>query len=64
MGLAGYGRDLGEIRRVLVERGLAVPLGTPFRSSGARMPDELAPVAARIRDLVARGRRGQDLAGR
>ena len=55
LGLAGYGRDLGEIRRVLVERGLAVPLGTPFRSSGARMPDELAPVAARIRDLVARG---------
>ena len=35
LGIAGYGRDLGEIRRVLIERGLAVPLGEPFRSTGA-----------------------------
>ena len=56
MRIAGYGRDLSEIRRVLVERGLAVPLGTPFRSSGAPLPDELAPVAARIRALAARAR--------
>jgi uncharacterized protein len=55
LGIAGYGRDLGEIRRVLVERGIAVPLGTPFRSASAPLPDELAPVAARIRDLVRRG---------
>lgn len=55
LGIAGYGRDLGEIQRVLIERGLAVPLGTPFRTTGAALPDELAPVAARIRDLVARG---------
>jgi mitochondrial fission protein ELM1 len=56
LGIVGYGRDLGEIRRALVERGLAVPLGTPFGSSGAVLPDELAPVAARIRDLMARDR--------
>jgi mitochondrial fission protein ELM1 len=56
LGIAGYGRDLDEIRCVLVERGLAVPLGAPFRSSGAALPDELAPVAARIRDLMARDR--------
>ena len=53
-GIAGYGRDLNEISRVLVERGLAVPLGQPFRSSGAPLHDELAPVIARIRDLLAR----------
>ena len=53
-GIAGYGRDLTEISRVLVERGLAVPLGEPFRSSGAPLHDELAPVIARIRDLLAR----------
>ena len=28
----------------------------PFRSSGAPLPDELAPVATRIRDLVAAAR--------
>ena len=54
LGIAGYGRDLTEISRVLVERGLAVPLGEPFRSSGAPLHDELAPVIARIRDLLAR----------
>ena len=54
LGIAGYGRDLGEISQVLFERGLAVPLGQPFRSSGAPLQDELAPVVARIRDLLAR----------
>lgn len=54
LGVAGYGRDLREIRRVLIERGLAVPLGAPFRSTSAALPDELATVAARIRDVVAR----------
>jgi hypothetical protein len=56
LGIAGYGRDLGEIRRALIGRGLAVPLGTPFRNSGSVLPDELTPVAARIRDLMARER--------
>ncbi len=56
LGIAGYGRDLGEIRRILMERGLAVPLGTPFASSAKALPDELAPVAARVRDLMARDR--------
>jgi hypothetical protein len=54
LGLAGYGRDLTEISRTLIERGLAVPLGQPFRTTGAPLADELAPVAARIRDLLAR----------
>ena len=53
LGIAGYGRDLGQIRRVLVERGLAVPLGQPFRTTAAPLADELAPVAQRIRALLA-----------
>jgi hypothetical protein len=53
LGIAGYARDLGEIRRLLVERGLAVPLGEPFRSSGAPLRDELGQVTARIRALFA-----------
>jgi mitochondrial fission protein ELM1 len=54
LGIAGYSRDLGEISRLLIERGLAVPLGAPFRSSATALEDELAPVVARIRDLVTR----------
>ena len=53
LGIAGYARDLGEIRRLLIERGLAVPLGQPFRGTTAQLPDELAPVVARIRALLA-----------
>ena len=53
LGIAGYARDLGEIRRRLIERGLAVPLGQPFRGTTAQLPDELAPVVARIRALLA-----------
>jgi uncharacterized protein len=54
LGIAGYARDLGEIRRVLIERGLAVPLGQPFRTTAAPLADELAPVAQRIRELMPR----------
>ena len=56
-GLIGYARNLGEIRRALIDRGLAVPLGQPFLSSGARLVDELTPVAERVRALVAQGSR-------
>jgi uncharacterized protein len=54
IGLIGYARDLGEIQRVLVARGLAVPLGQPFGSSGAPIGDELTAVVERVHALVAR----------
>ncbi|MEK0083528.1 mitochondrial fission ELM1 family protein [Benzoatithermus flavus] len=48
---AGYVRDLGEIHRLLIRRGLAVRLGEPFRPAEGPLADELAPVVARIRGL-------------
>ena len=51
LGILGYGRDLGEIRRRLVERGLAVPLGEPFSRPGSAIHDELAEVVGRIRAI-------------
>ena len=53
LGVAGYARDLGEIQDRLIERGLAVPLGQPFRGTAAPLQDELQPVVARIRALLA-----------
>ena len=41
LGLAGYARDLSEIHRLLIERGLAVPLGEPFRPPAGPLADEL-----------------------
>jgi mitochondrial fission protein ELM1 len=50
-GILGYGRDLGEIRRRLIETGRAVRLGEPFLASGAGMVDELDEVIRRIRAI-------------
>jgi hypothetical protein len=44
-------RDLGAVPALLVESGLAVRLGDPFRPPAASPPDELAMVADRIRAL-------------
>ena len=49
LGIAGYARDLGAVHRLLYERGLAVPLGEPFKPPAGPLADELAPVVARIR---------------
>lgn len=58
-GAAGYARDLTAVHRLLYERGLAVPLGRPFRRPPAGgLADELAPVVARLRALA--GDRGRD----
>jgi uncharacterized protein len=58
----GYPRDLGAVHRLLYRRGLAVTLGEPFRPPSTGLNEELAPVATRIRALVAgtaaRGRSG------
>ena len=48
LGIAGYGADLGEIRRRLIERGLAVPLGAavphaPARAAGGRAGSRWSP---------------------
>jgi uncharacterized protein len=53
LGLAGYARDLTEVHRLLFERGLAVPLGQPFRPPAGPLADELAGVAERIRGELA-----------
>jgi mitochondrial fission protein ELM1 len=52
LGLAGYGRDLTAVHRLLYRRGLAVPLGEPFRAPEGRLGDELALVVERIRALA------------
>lgn len=52
LGIAGYARDLGAIHRLLYERGLAVPLGQPFRPAAGPLPDELTPLVRRIRGLL------------
>lgn len=51
LGILGYGRDLGEIRRRLIETGRAVPLGQPFHGSSEDVEDELAGVVRRIRAI-------------
>ena len=56
LGIVGYGRDLGEVRRLLIEKGLAVPLGAPFRTGAPPLADELRPLVERIRTLIADGR--------
>jgi mitochondrial fission protein ELM1 len=53
LGIAGYARDLGEIHRLLVDRGLAVRLGQPFRPASGPLADELGAVVGRIRALLA-----------
>ena len=50
-GILGYGRNLGEIRRRLIETGRAVPLGEPFLASGGGMADELDEVVRRLRAI-------------
>jgi uncharacterized protein len=56
LGLFGYARDLTAVHRTLYAKGLAVPLGEPFpppRGRGDGLADEIGPLAARIRALVA-----------
>ncbi len=53
LGILGYGRDLGEVRRRLIEGGLAVPLGMPFAAPGGSLGDELTDVVRRIQAICA-----------
>ena len=46
-------RNLDALPALLFERGLAVPLGEPFKPPAGPPPDDLADVVARIRALVA-----------
>ena len=51
-GIAGYGRDLEAVHRLLIERGRAVRLGEPFPPAGEVTGLELDEVVARIRALT------------
>jgi mitochondrial fission protein ELM1 len=50
--LAAYGRDLALLHERLVERGLAVRLGAPFKDPTGEAGDDLASAAARVRALA------------
>jgi hypothetical protein len=52
VGLLDGTRDLQAFSRMLVERGFAVPAGTPLRAPRGDVPDDLARVVARIRALM------------
>ena len=52
--IAKYPRDLSEIHRRLYARGLAVPLGAPFRPPAAEPADDLTRAVERVRALMAR----------
>jgi uncharacterized protein len=52
--IAKYGRDLSEIHRRLYARGLAVPLGQPFRPPQTRASDDLTQAVERVRALMSR----------
>ena len=52
--IAKYTRDLSEIHHRLYARGLAVPLGQPFRPPQTRPSDDLARAVERVRALIAR----------
>ena len=56
--IAKYGRDLAEIHRRLYARGLAVPLGQPFRPPQGPASDDLARAVERVRALMAGARAG------
>ncbi len=53
LGLVGYSRRLGGLHQHLVNQGFAVPLGQPFPTPAAGASEDLAPVAARIKSLLA-----------
>ncbi len=52
VGLVSYSRDLTALHRLLMDKGLAAPLGAPFPAGGVEAPDELPRVVERIRDLL------------
>jgi hypothetical protein len=51
-GLLTHTRDFRAFHRLLLERGLAVRAGEPFRRARATAPDDLPLVVARIRALL------------
>jgi mitochondrial fission protein ELM1 len=54
-GAVGHDRDLTAIHRLMIKEGHAVWFGDPFPRQNRPLPDELAPVAARIRELMKKG---------
>jgi mitochondrial fission protein ELM1 len=54
LGWNGYPRDLTEVHRTLIERGLAVPAGAPLRAPLTRLEDEIEQVAGRVCAAIAK----------
>ena len=54
-GLVSYSREFEAVHRALIDGGFAVPLGRPFPTAPARVPDDLPQVAACIRALFTLG---------
>jgi mitochondrial fission protein ELM1 len=52
--IVSHTRDYPAFHRLLVERGLAVFAGEPFRPPTGAVPDDLARAAERVRELMAR----------
>lgn len=52
LGIVRYSRDLAAFHQLFFQRGLAVPLGTPFHPCAQKAPDELSKVVERIKALV------------
>ncbi len=51
--IATHTRDFRNFHRILHDRGLASPLGRPLTPPVAEIPDDLAPIVARIKGLMA-----------
>jgi mitochondrial fission protein ELM1 len=47
-------RDFTAVHELLIDRGLAVPAGSPLRPSSGDVPNDLPAVVARVRALVGR----------
>ncbi len=51
-GIAGFGRDLGALQKILIDSGFAVAAGRPFTQPVQPLPNELAMIGDRIRQLI------------
>ena len=53
LGLLTQTRDFRAFHRMLIDLGLAVPLGKGFLSPRGKLPDDVGPAVSRIKALMA-----------